>query len=76
MSSMKTDKDGNVTGPKISGAYVQIGAVRHYGFDTAITANTTVTTAPAGSQATTTHATGRGKLFVSDGAKWQFAAIS
>lgn len=44
--------------------------------DTAITANTTVTTAPAGSIGITSHATGRGKLFMSDGAKWQFAAIS
>jgi hypothetical protein len=47
-----------------------------YFFDTAITANSTVTTAPAGSIATTSNATGLGKLFVSDGSKWQFAVVA
>ena len=82
MSSLKTDRHGNVTGPAISGAFVQIGAVRHYGYNTAITANVTDAVgadgeaAPAGSRAETTHATGVGKLFRSDGTKWQFAAIT
>lgn len=39
---------------------------------TAITANVTTTTLPIGSLATTQNATGLGKLFISDGAKWQF----
>lgn len=43
-----------------------------YQLTTAITANTTTTTAPAGSFAVTTHATGRNSIFVSDGSKWQF----
>jgi hypothetical protein len=43
---------------------------------TAITANSTLTTVPAGSIGITSHATGVGKLFVSDGTKWQFAAVS
>lgn len=43
---------------------------------TAITANVTTTTAPAGSIGFTSHATGRGKIFYSDGSKWQFAAVS
>lgn len=43
---------------------------------TAITANTTTTDAPAGSIGITSHATGAGKLFVSDGSKWQFAGVS
>jgi hypothetical protein len=47
-----------------------------YFLSTAITANTTTTTAPKGSIGTTSNATGAGKLFISDGAKWQFAAIS
>jgi hypothetical protein len=47
-----------------------------YFFSTAITANTTTTTAPKGSIGTTSNATGAGKMFISDGAKWQFAAIS
>lgn len=41
-------------------------------FTTAITADTTVTTAPAGSLAVTTHSTGRNTIFVSDGSKWQY----
>jgi len=43
---------------------------------TAITANSTTTTAPAGSIGVTSHATGVGKLFQSDGAKWQFAGVA
>lgn len=43
---------------------------------TAITANTTTTSAPSGSLGITTNATGLGKLFYSDGSKWQFAAVS
>lgn len=43
---------------------------------TAITANVTTTTAPAGSIGITSHATGKGKLFQSDGSKWQFAAVA
>lgn len=44
--------------------------------DTAITANTTTTDAPAGSLGITSHATGAGKLFSSDGSKWQFTAVA
>ncbi len=47
-----------------------------YFLTTAITANTTTTTAPVGSIATTSNATGAGKLFVSDGSKWQFAVVA
>lgn len=43
---------------------------------TAITANVTTTTAPAGSIGVTSHGTGTGKLFMSDGTKWQFAAVA
>lgn len=45
------------------------------GLTTAITANSTTTTAPAGSLAVTTHATGLGKLFYSDGSKWQLIVV-
>lgn len=76
MSTLKTDYQGNVTGTGASGTYIQIGAVRFYGFSTAITANSTATTAPAGSIAATSHATGIGKIFRSDGLLWQFAAVS
>lgn len=47
-----------------------------YFYSTAITANSTTTTAPKGSIGTTSNATGAGKMFISDGTKWQFAAIS
>lgn len=47
-----------------------------YFLTTAITANVTTTTAPAGSIGTTSNATGLGKLFVSDGSKWQFAVVA
>lgn len=76
MSQLNTDKDGNIYGKGQSGSYVTIGSVRFYGFNTAITANSTTTTAPAGSVGVTSHATGTGKIFTSDGAKWQFAAVS
>lgn len=42
----------------------------------AITANSTTTTAPKGSLATTTNATGTGKLFISDGTKWQYPVVA
>lgn len=44
--------------------------------DTAITANSTTTSAPIGSIGITSHATGRGKLFMADGTKWQFAVVA
>jgi hypothetical protein len=74
--SVQSDKDDNITHSGQSGSYTMCGAVRVYGFNTAITANSTTTSAPAGSIGRTTHATGRGKAFYSDGTKWQFEAIS
>ena len=70
--------DGNVNAEKlVGGTILQFsGGVQFHGLDTAITANTTTTSAPAGSLAITSNATGKGKLFVSDGAKWQYTAIS
>lgn len=44
--------------------------------DTAITVNVTTTDAPAGSLGITSHATGAGKLFMSDGSKWQYAVVA
>lgn len=69
--TFSVDADGDLIGPGLTGTYAQLGAVRIYGFSTAITADSTVTTAPAGSIAFTTNATGRGRLFYSDGSKWQ-----
>lgn len=45
--------------------------IRLYQLSTAITANSTTTTAPEGSVAVTSHSTGRGMWFYSDGTKWQ-----
>jgi len=42
----------------------------------AITANSTATTLPAGTMGITSNGTGVGKLFVSDGSKWQFMAVA
>ena len=47
-----------------------------YFYSTAITANSTTTTAPKGSFGMTSNATGLGKLFYSDGSKWQLGAIT
>ena len=47
-----------------------------YFLSTAIEANTTVTTAPKGSIATTTNATGAGKLFTSVGGKWEYPVVA
>ena len=47
-----------------------------YFLTTAITANSTTTSAPVGSLATTTNVTGLGKLFISDGTKWQYPAVA
>jgi hypothetical protein len=44
---------------------------RLYLLTTAVTANSTTTSAPAGSLAVTSHATGAGSTFYSDGTKWQ-----
>ena len=70
---------GAVTASSVttSGAAAASNAVAGvYFYSTAITANTTVTTAPIGSLGMTSNATGLGKLFYSDGSKWQFMAIS
>ena len=70
--------DGNTNEvKKVGGSILQFaGGIQFHGVDTAITANTTTTSAPAGSLAITSNSTGKGKLFVSDGSKWQFAAIT
>ena len=70
--------DGNVDADKLLGgpALIATSGAGIYFLTAAITANTTTTTAVAGSIGVTTNATGVGKLFVSDGAKWQFAAIT
>ena len=47
-----------------------------YFYSTAITGNSTTTTAPKGSLGGTSNATGAGKLFVSDGSKWHLGAIT
>ena len=54
----------------------QKAEVNSYFVDTAITANSTTTSAVKGSIGLTTNATGVGKIFYSDGTKWQYAAVS
>jgi len=70
--------DGNTNESKLLGGSILTASTGAglYFLDTAITANTTTTTAPAGSIGVTTNATGVGKMFISDGAKWQFAVVA
>ncbi len=64
---VSTNSSGEVASNANAGVYI---------LSTAITANTTTTSAPVGSLGITTNATGKGKLFYADGTKWQFMAIS
>jgi len=70
-----------VTAPSIintnsAGIAAQNAVAGLYFLTSAITANSTLTSAPVGSLATTTNATGLGKLFIADGTKWQYAAVA
>jgi hypothetical protein len=67
---------GSVVSTAASGAVASNANAGVYILSDAITANTTTTSVPVGSLGITTNATGRGKLFYSDGSKWQFMAIS
>lgn len=67
---------GTFTSTATTDAVVANATAGLYFLTGAITANSTTTTAPKGSIATTTNATGAGKLFVSDGTKWQYAVVA
>jgi hypothetical protein len=70
--------DGNVDAEKLLGGNTLTASTGAglYFLSTAITANTTTTTAVKGSIGVTTNATGVGKLFIADGTKWQFAVVA
>ena len=67
---------GVITSTATTDAVIANATAGLYFLTSAITANSTTTTAPKGSIGTTTNATGAGKLFVSDGSKWQFAVVA
>ena len=67
---------GTFTSTATTGATIANGTAGLYFLTTAITANTTTTSVPVGSLATTTNATGLGKLFIADGTKWQFPVVA
>jgi len=67
---------GSVVSTNAGGAVASNANAGVYILSTAVTANVTTTSVPVGSLGITTNATGRGKLFYSDGSKWQFMAIS
>jgi hypothetical protein len=67
---------GSVVSTAASGLVASNANAGVYILSVAITANTTTTSVPVGSLGITSNATGRGKLFYSDGSKWQFMAIS
>lgn len=71
-----TGRESIYNGTSFNSDIVLSNDLRIVPLTTAITAGTTTTTAPAGSLGLTSNATGRGKLFVSDGSKWVYAAIS
>lgn len=66
---------GTFTSTATTGPVVANATAGLYFLTSAITANSTATTAPVGSLATTTNATGLGKLFISDGTKWQYPVV-
>lgn len=70
--------DGNPNAAKSLGGTIMLSntGAGIYFLDTAVTANSTTTTAVAGSIGVTTNATGLGKLFISDGTKWQYAVVA
>lgn len=69
------DADGNLDASTLdTGDYFVLGGVRFYSFTSALTENSTATSAPAGSYAFTSNATGKNKIFYSDGAAWQAAS--
>ena len=70
--------DGNLSAAKSLGGTILLSATGAglYFLDTAVTANSTTTDAPAGSIGVTTNATGLGKMFISDGTKWQYAVVA
>ena len=62
--------------PQLDSITLTTGLVQILSLDTAITDNVTTTTAPKNSLAVTSNSTGTGKLWMSDGSKWQqIAAI-
>ena len=65
-----------LTSTASSGRLVGNAAGGVYFLSTAITGGSTATTVPAGSLGLTSNATGVGKLFISDGSVWNFAAIT
>jgi hypothetical protein len=67
---------GGFTSNSSSGKLVSNAAGGVYFLSTAITATVTSTDVPAGSLGLTSNATGIGKLFISDGSVWNFAAIT
>lgn len=70
--------DGNVDAAKLLGGSILTASsgAGLYFLTTAVTADSTTTTAPAGSIGVTTNATGLGEMFISDGTKWQFAVVA
>ena len=62
--------------PQLDSITFSTGLVQILALDIGITDNVTTTTAPKNSLAVTSNSTGTGKLFMSDGSKWQqIAAI-
>jgi hypothetical protein len=81
--SILVDNDAVINGGVIAATVQATGSAAAantvaglYFLTTAITAGVTTTTAPAGSLATTTNATGAGKLFTSVAGKWEYPVVA
>jgi hypothetical protein len=75
-TSTNATVSGTFTSTATTGATIANATAGLYFLTSAITANSTTTAAPVGSIGTTSNVTGTGKLFVSDGSKWQFAVVA
>jgi hypothetical protein len=69
---LKLGKDGTT----ITGDILFTNGLTLFASTAAITANSTATSLAAGSIGFTSNGTGVGKLFVSDGSKWQYAGVA
>lgn len=72
LTNRTTRAAGLQTGADINGNFITFeNGIKIYSLIVAITPNVTTTTASVGSIALTSHATGRGRFYFSDGTKWQ-----
>ncbi len=70
ISNARRSKALSVNTDAVGDHILHLNGVKEYFLTTAITAGSTATTAASGSWGRTSHATGNGKMFVSNGTQW------